>query len=340
MSLESDLFVKLKPDYEKLRSFGFEEKDGVFTYKRVTMNGAFECVVRVKRDGTVFGDMIDTETEEEYLPLHLRIADNTYANLVRSAYLEVLEEIAAKCFLRTDFLYAQTERIAAFIKEEFGEEPDHPFEDFEGIVFRNKQSRKWYALVASVQKGKLDKTEDKTLTEVMNLKVPAEYMEELLEMKGIYPAYHMNKKSWITVEMNDSVADPVIEHLVERSRMFTVKEKSGTHDWLVPANPKIYDVIGNMTKYKVLEWPAKRGMSIGETVYIYYSAPYSAIVMKCTVVSSGMPEITTTLKFEKLYDPKKYPLSELKAHGLKTVRFAVRIPASLKEYLEEKEGKM
>ena len=53
-----------------------------------------------------------------------------------------------------------------------------------------------------------------------------------------------------------------------------------------------------------------------------------------------MPEITTTLKFEKLYDPKKYPLSELKAHGLKTVRFAVRIPASLKEYLEEKEGKM
>ena len=67
MSLESDLFMKRKPDEKKLRSFGFVPENDGFSYERIVMDGKFRAVVRVSSKGDVSGDMIDAETDEEYL---------------------------------------------------------------------------------------------------------------------------------------------------------------------------------------------------------------------------------------------------------------------------------
>lgn len=45
----------------------------------------------------------------------------------------------------------------------------------------------------------------------------------LLEEKGFYPAYHMNKEHWITIFLDGSVDDEKILSLIDISYDLTVK---------------------------------------------------------------------------------------------------------------------
>ena len=50
----------------------------------------------------------------------------------------------------------------------------------------------------------------------MNLKLDGE-TERYAKEKGIYPAYHMNKKNWVSVELNGDVAYDFLFKLVSIS---------------------------------------------------------------------------------------------------------------------------
>lgn len=66
-------------------------------------------------------------------------------------------------------------------------------------------------------------------------------------------------------------------------------------------------------------------------MYIYYGAPYSAIMYKCQVIESD--ETSMLLKHLKTYDPTLYPLEVLKKYQLRAIRSARHIPKELKEYI-------
>ena len=42
---------------------------------------------------------------------------------------------------------------------------------------------------------------------------------------GFYPAYHMNKKSWITVVLDETLKDATIMELIEKSYNFSAGKK-------------------------------------------------------------------------------------------------------------------
>jgi predicted DNA-binding protein (MmcQ/YjbR family) len=70
---------------------------------------------------------------------------------------------------------------------------------------------------------------DKKLTgevEVMNIKLNPEKIKELHKEKGFYPAYHMNKKNWISILLNDTVPDKVLLDLLDESHRFTTKKRN------------------------------------------------------------------------------------------------------------------
>lgn len=53
--------------------------------------------------------------------------------------------------------------------------------------------------------------------EVINIKLGREKIQKLLNNKGFYPAYHMNKKDWITIILNDTLKDNDIIALIDES---------------------------------------------------------------------------------------------------------------------------
>ena len=66
--------------------------------------------------------------------------------------------------------------------------------------------------------GKLFLLLDINLFEQVNVKCNPEYAIELREQySGIFPGYHMNKKHWNTIRMNEDVPDELIYKLIDES---------------------------------------------------------------------------------------------------------------------------
>ncbi len=78
----------------------------------------------------------------------------------------------------------------------------------------------------SSQKFRLPKfVTQKTEIEVLNLKVPINEISLLNTKNGIFPGYHLNKKYWITVLLEDILPDERIMELVNESYTITLSLK-------------------------------------------------------------------------------------------------------------------
>ena len=98
----------------------------------------------------------------------------------------------------------------------YGTSPDYPFdEDFETAVLRQRNNRKWYAIVMRVSRCKFGFDSDEVI-DVVTLKLPIEMFGSFGAADGVYPAYHMNKLHWISVLLPDA-PDDVVRFLVNVS---------------------------------------------------------------------------------------------------------------------------
>ena len=226
MRIEDKIFARCTFEPQKALSFGFEENGGVYEYSESFMDGAFLARIRI-RDGKVQGTVYDTELNEEYNAVFVEAFSGGFVGEVRERYAEILRKIKASCFLETSFLSAQANRIAELVAKRFGECPDHPFDSMDNYgVFRYPATKKWYGLIMNVPKNKVTHdSKDEGGVDVLNLKIDQAARDEILSIKGIYPAYHMNHRSWASILLDESVDDEKVMDLLFVSREFAKKSK-------------------------------------------------------------------------------------------------------------------
>ena len=113
----------------------------------------------------------------------------------------------------------------------YGIAADYPFEsDFETAVLRHADNRKWYAILMRVSRRKFGLESDEVV-DVVNVKLPTELFGSFDASDGVYPAYHMNKRHWISVLLPD-VTDDLVELLVNASYEATREQKKRKRDGL------------------------------------------------------------------------------------------------------------
>lgn len=347
MSIESDYFKRGRPDFDMMEAYGFQRNDEGYRYIETFFDQQFRAELLVTKEGEIKGQVIDLETGEEYLPLRLRDQIGGFVGTVREAYLELLQEIYEKCFVPMHFIYDQSNRIEMWIYREYGVAPEFPWEKYPGNgPFRCKNNDKWFAVLLTVEYGKLDENKDADeIVEVLNLKADPNEIPELMKRPGIFPAWHMNKKHWISVLLNDTVRDEDVAELIRKSHGLATKgnakKVSSTGAWMIPSNPKIYDVDAGFEKGGgVIEWHQHNDIKAGDEVYIYSSAPNSAILYRCQVLASDLHyhgmfkdtkgyERSMRIKLIEKYTPDRFPLSFIKAHGGSVVRSARSMPKEL-----------
>lgn len=112
------------------------------------------------------------------------------------------------------------------IHDRFGIEPDYPFaSDFVMAVFRRKDNLKWFAIVMSVDAKKL-KIGAYGELDIVNLKCTDEDRETLSQTEVVLPAYHMNKKRWLSVILDEQEDfDEKLSELVQKSFNLTASQK-------------------------------------------------------------------------------------------------------------------
>lgn len=107
--------------------------------------------------------------------------------------------------------------LEQFINENYNAESDYPWLKYPNYeVFRHSNNRKWFALIMDIPKNKLG-LPGTNIIDVVNFKCDPLLIGSLLKEAGFFPAYHMNKESWITVALDKSVNDDTIKMLLDMS---------------------------------------------------------------------------------------------------------------------------
>ena len=113
------------------------------------------------------------------------------------------------------------EELEVYILNHYSTEPDYPWSDTpRAAVFRHAGNRKWFALVMEVPRDKLGLPGTEML-DIVNFKCDPILIASLRVENGIFPAYHMNKASWITAALDGSVPAETIELLLDVSYELT-----------------------------------------------------------------------------------------------------------------------
>ena len=214
IQIEEEIFLKKKFHVEKLKKFGFSVVNKTYVYSEDFMNGSFKAILEIS--DVLKAKVIDNSSDEEYMPLRIESYDGEYVCKVRDAYKDILKRVANACCTDEFFACDQANRIAKFIDETYGVKPDFPWKDDNG-VFRHLDTRKWFSLIMYISLNSLLKNGDSHMLNIMNVKVDVLKRDELYGIKGIYPAYHMNHKTWISVVLDDTIRDDKIIELIQSS---------------------------------------------------------------------------------------------------------------------------
>lgn len=113
------------------------------------------------------------------------------------------------------------EEVLEWVNNEYGTAPEFPWDkDSVSAVLRNN-SGKWYGLLMRIPGVKVGLDTDMQI-DVMNVKCDPMVIDSLVREKGFAPAYHMNKKYWISIIINQ-VKDEDVKGLIELSHRLTIK---------------------------------------------------------------------------------------------------------------------
>ena len=109
------------------------------------------------------------------------------------------------------------QEITYFIQNEFGVQGEQLWATFpDYTVFRNQRNKKWFAIIMDIEKQKLG-LKGKGKVDIIDLKCDPILIGSLIRNNGYLPAYHMSKKSWITVLLDGSAPDEEIKDLIHLS---------------------------------------------------------------------------------------------------------------------------
>ena len=243
------------------------------------------------------------------------------------------------------------DQVTAYIAEKYQTQPEHLWKRFpEYAVFRHEDNRKWFGIIMNVAADRLGLPGDEIL-EILNVRLnDLLFRDVLVRQKGYFPGYHISRGCWISVLLDGTVPFQEICSLIDQSYEITASQQKKQQmrppkQWIIPANPKFYDVQGAFEREREIDWKQGSGIRTGDTVYMYVAAPVSAILYCCEVLETDIPyqyadknlSISALMKIRLLrqYPPEQFTFEVLKKdYGIYAVRGPRGVPNSLREALE------
>lgn len=243
------------------------------------------------------------------------------------------------------------DKLFTYIKKEYHKNPEYPWARYPGYaVFRHSDNQKWFALIMDIPKSKLGLESD-DIAYILNVKMREPLLVDfLVQQEGFFRGYHISKGNWISILLDRTVAFNEICRWLDESYIATASRETKhklrpPKEWIIPANPKYYDVQAAFDESEEINWKQGKGIKAGDTVFLYVAAPVSAILYKCLVTETDIPfsfdngdvhmSGIMKIKLQKRYDPNQFTFDVLgKKYGIFAVRGPRGIPESLSEALK------
>lgn len=203
-------------EFDKLIEYGFALKDDKYIYEKVLSNNHFKVIIEITKDMQI-SKVIDLEVNDEYILVDVPGASGNYVGKIREEYNNILDDFIYKSTKIDIFKNEQTKNIIKYIKDKYHDDLEYLWEKSpDAAIWRNKSNSKWYGLLMKIPENRLGIDSD-NIVEIIDLRYPKDNIMDILRKKNIYPGYHMNKKSWITIKLDNSIDTNEICKLIDLS---------------------------------------------------------------------------------------------------------------------------
>lgn len=176
------------------------------------------------------------------------------------------------------------------MKEKYGAEPEYLWRRYPNYaIFRHSDNEKWFGLVMNVGRDKLGLKGEGSV-DILNVKLTDPLLIDLLiQQSGYFRGYHISRGNWVSILLDGSVPFDDIRRWLDESYMATASKAKKQKlrppkEWIIPANPKYYDVEAVFENADEIDWKQGAGTKKGDIVFMYVAAPVSAILYKCEVI--------------------------------------------------------
>ena len=161
----------------------------------------FNVIVKIGKDSFEV-NVIELPFNEEYILFNVLDSKGKFVSKIRKKVNELIEDIVKSCFTSLDY----RKILLDYVKEKYGTIPEEPWKDNNHATIKTSNSKKWYGIFMSIPYKTLGV--DK---------------KSLIDKKHFFPAYHMNKKYWITILLDSDMDMDLVKSLIDES--FKLVEK-------------------------------------------------------------------------------------------------------------------
>ena len=214
----SKQFNRFKYKEDKLLKFGFKKNNDKYILEQLSTNKEFTFYIEINNK-RVLSTVIDNSNKEEYMPFYIETINGEYVGSIRDEFELLIKSILSTCYEK-DYQNDTVHQVIRYVKEKYGFKPQYLWEDTPNTFVFKHQEAKWFGIVMDIPYTKVG-IDSKEIVYVLNVKVPSEETENLIKIPGIVPAYHMNKKYWISILLDGSISIEKIAELIDTSYNLT-----------------------------------------------------------------------------------------------------------------------
>ena len=204
----SHIFRSAMPNYGTFAEFGFEKQDDGYICKKPLAGTDFYALITVQGE-SITAEVYEKSTDgisadSKYALLDVKNANGAFVAGIRAQVQDIMHDFQERCFESGDLL----EKYISHIEREFSCKAEYPWAAPQEVQDTKKRytdaavfrcpNQKWFALVMNISYKNLGLESDEGVS-VVNLKADPDKIQELTDRKSVFPAWHMNKKHWITV---------------------------------------------------------------------------------------------------------------------------------------------
>lgn len=220
-----EIFKSKIVDENKLLDFGFKKVKDTFVYETNILS-SFRLTITIFSPNICKTSLFDTDSSE-YYTLYLRedISGN-FVGSVRSEIEKILNKIATTCCKNSSFVSSSTLNLIDYVLNTYGDSLEFLWENFPtDAIWRRKDNSKWYGLIMLISKDKLGLS-SKDFVEVLDIRVNTEDRDKIIDNVHYFSGYHMNKRHWISVILDDTVDLDEVKKLLDDSYRIAGKSSS------------------------------------------------------------------------------------------------------------------
>ena len=116
------------------------------------------------------------------------------------------------------------EQLLNWVRAQYGTQPEYLWPDSPDSAVLRGGNGKWYGLLTRVSRARLGLPGPGD-ADILNVKCDPALVDALRTQPGFLPAYHMNKRHWVSILLDGTVPEEDLLDLLSASRRITIPKK-------------------------------------------------------------------------------------------------------------------